>query len=108
MSVAGLLGAVPRVNDMAMYSKSHHQTYPGGYQKGKRTYTSPYNPNAFCDHCNLKGHYKVDRYKLIGYPPGHPKHGDQKGGIETDRYKQRRLTSAHSVMFDESEPQDVV
>ncbi|KAG5568166.1 hypothetical protein H5410_014644 [Solanum commersonii] len=27
------------------------------------------NPNAFCDHCNSKGHMRGDCYKLIGYPP---------------------------------------
>ncbi|KAH0748674.1 hypothetical protein KY290_027906 [Solanum tuberosum] len=27
------------------------------------------NPNAFCDHCNSKGHMRGDCYQLIGYPP---------------------------------------
>ncbi|CAL1391749.1 unnamed protein product [Linum trigynum] len=27
-----------------------------------------------CSHCNRKGHLKETCYKLIGFPPGHPKH----------------------------------
>ncbi|XP_015158930.1 uncharacterized protein [Solanum tuberosum] len=53
---------------LAMYSRA-------GSSRPKRKYNPNYNPNAFCDHCKLKGHYKVDCYKLIGYPPDHPKFG---------------------------------
>lgn len=77
MHAAGLLSAAPNsADEVAMYSKSGYQggRYQGNYQKGKRNYVSTYNPSAVCDHCKMKGHYKVDWYKLVGYPLGHPKH----------------------------------
>ncbi|KAM3199514.1 hypothetical protein P3L10_031874 [Capsicum annuum] len=106
----GLLGAAPNVGDvLAMYSKN---SYPGGgYQKGKRDYVSNYNPTAFCDHCKLKGHYRVDCFKLVSYPSGHPKHVDHKENADTrgsagcrknydNRSKQRRTgPSAHNAMI---------
>ncbi|KAH0708888.1 hypothetical protein KY284_010315 [Solanum tuberosum] len=27
-------------------------------------------PGTVCDHCGFKGHYKIDCYRLVGYPPG--------------------------------------
>ncbi|KAH0636405.1 hypothetical protein KY285_036165 [Solanum tuberosum] len=27
-------------------------------------------PRTVCDHCGFKGHYKIDCYRLVGYPPG--------------------------------------
>lgn len=103
----GLLGAAPNAADpVAMYSKTSYQggSYQGNYQKGKRNYVSTYNPSVVCDHCKMKGHYKIDCYKLVGYPPGHPKLGEHKIQNEArtgydHKYKQRKVaSSAHNVV----------
>ncbi|MCD7449167.1 hypothetical protein HAX54_049720, partial [Datura stramonium] len=82
--------------------------------EGEKELVSNYNPNVVCDHCQLKGHYKKDCYKLVGYPPGHPKYNDQKSfenrGQEyyrnyDRRNKQRRKeSSAHNVVAEEWSP----
>ncbi|KAG5592000.1 hypothetical protein H5410_042514 [Solanum commersonii] len=39
-------------------------------------------PGIICGHCGFKGHYKIDCYRLVGYPPGFQ--SKRKG---TDGYK---------------------
>lgn len=113
VNALGLLGTMPGNSDVAMYSKSTNQNYQNSYQKGKKTYTSNYDPNAVCDHCKLKGHFKVDCYRLVGYPPGHPRHGEVKGGVENklynsydNRYKPRRASAHSAAIFEESDTLD--
>lgn len=68
-SGSGILGATPGISDaMTMYSR-------GGVQK----YKKHYNPNAICDHYKVTGYILRDCYRLIGYPPGHPKYCEKKG-----------------------------
>lgn len=80
-----MLRVEPNIGDVvALYSKSSKSG--GGYQKEKRGYTSNYNPNAVCDHCKLKKHYKIDCFQLVGYPSGYPRHGEQKNIKTRDNY----------------------
>ncbi|XP_060214352.1 uncharacterized protein LOC132641390 [Lycium barbarum] len=85
VSNAGLLGIAPSgVQDsIVMYSKAVPQ-------KGKRNYYNPnYNPNAFCDHCKLKGHFKKDCYKLVRYPLDFPRYNKHRGGNDNKGYTYR-------------------
>lgn len=53
-----------------------------------------------------RSHYKMDCYKLVGYHPGNPKHGDQRvnndfrSGFD-NKSKQRKIaSSAHNVVVE--------
>lgn len=103
---AGLLGANPNVNDaIAMYILSLAIKVEAT-RKEKEVNVSNYNPNAICDHCRMKRHYKVDYYRFVGCPPGHPKHGTQRENAESrnnydQRFKQMRVgPSANNAMME--------
>lgn len=54
-NTTGLLGKITGIIDVAaMYSKGSYQS--GGYQRGKRSYTSIYNLNVMCADLKFKVH----------------------------------------------------
>uniref|UniRef100_A0A3Q7EYZ3 Reverse transcriptase Ty1/copia-type domain-containing protein n=1 Tax=Solanum lycopersicum TaxID=4081 RepID=A0A3Q7EYZ3_SOLLC len=68
----------------------------------------PYNPNAFCDFCNIKGHMRtncnkllnvISVTKLIGYP------ADYKGKRDTIVAKNSTYHAGHSLYHDQMQMQ---
>ncbi|KAH0696549.1 hypothetical protein KY289_014031 [Solanum tuberosum] len=62
------------------------------------------------DRCKLKGHLKMDYYRLVKYPPGHRRHGEMKEGAENKLYnsydnrcKPRRASAHNDVVSEESD-----
>ncbi|MCE3051451.1 hypothetical protein HAX54_049865 [Datura stramonium] len=95
------------VNTVSVNSGIATNNQTTGNQKFKKRFNPNYIPNAFYDHCKFKGHYKVDCFKLIGYPPYHPKasHGDNRFGPPDNRFRKRRegvsgTHNAHNAMIE--------
>ncbi|KAH0683731.1 hypothetical protein KY290_022364 [Solanum tuberosum] len=62
----------------------------------------------------MPGNSDIAMYsKLVGYPPGHPRHGEVKGGVENklynsydNRYKPRRASAHNAAISEESDTLD--